>query len=191
MNFKTLLQDWRIITALGCVFLLFLIIIIKRKAMNTTTNNYEKKLPSEHIVSDEGIEHFKLWEGLRTKAYKDTADLWTTGIGHLIGSNEQYLITKVLTMDEVITLFKKDLRKFHNVVVSKIKVPITQGQYDALLSLAYNTGTIYNSIIALVNDGDLTALAKRWKTTAVTSKGQSTPTKGLVNRRLAETQLFA
>lgn len=185
MKWKAILNDWRIITAACTVAILLLIIYIRKMK----TNN--KKLPTEWTISENGKKMFVHLEGFRNKAYQDAAGLWTTGIGHLIKAGESDLKTKTLSDTEVWTMFFKDKATAEKVVKSKIKVPITNGLYDALVSLAFNTGTIYNYIIELVNDGDYTALAKRWLTTAITIKKGTVVVQGLKNRRESEVKLFA
>jgi lysozyme len=195
MNLKSFINDWRVVTGMCAVAILIFIIYLKRKGMeaisNPTHTGGGKKLPKDHIPSDEGIKHFKRWEGYEVKAYRDSGGLWTIGIGHLIKQNEQYLMSKTLTNEEIMNLFKKDIKAAHNVVVNKIKVPITQGVYDACLSLAYNTGTLYSSIVSLVTNNDISGLAKRWLTTAITVKKGTVKVQGLINRRKAEVKLFA
>jgi lysozyme len=177
---------------IALIIIALIILVKKAKAMSTIQSSKpgEKRLPANWGPDASGIAHFKKWEGIRYKAYKDSAGLWTTGIGHLIKSNEQYLITKTLTEAEVMELFYKDIAAARSVVNKKIKVPITQGLYNALLSLAFNTGTIYNFIIQLVESGDMAALKKRWLTTAITVNNGKKVVQGLKNRRADEIKLF-
>lgn len=180
--------NWKIIIACAILFILVLLISIKAKAMETLLSI--KKLPSQWKVSKKGIAHFKKWEGFRNKMYLDSAGLPTIGIGHLIKANESYLKTKILTDEEVLILFYQDIEQAIKVVNSKIKVPISNGLFDALVSLAFNTGTIYNFIIKLVEAGNMQALRNRWLTTAITVNNGKTIVKGLQNRRRDEITLF-
>ncbi len=92
-------------------------------------------------VSKKGIDFIKALEGFRNKAYKDSRGLLTTGVGHLIKPGEQNLISQVLTPDQVNALLKKDLAVFEKTVRDTIKVPLTNNQRDALISLAFNIGS--------------------------------------------------
>ena len=189
MNFKAIFSN-KINLALLILVILILILITNKKT-NFMQATGAKKLPKDHKPDEVGIAHFKTWEGYRTKAYKDSAGLWTTGIGHLIRRpKEDHLIRKILTNAEVMDLFYADIKKAHNVVVSKISVPISQGLYNALLSLAYNTGTLYSSIVKLVLADDMKGLKARWKTTAITVNQGKKRIQGLVNRRNSEIKLF-
>ena len=79
-------------------------------------------------------------EGARNKAYKDSKGLWTIGVGHLIKSDEQHLITATLTDDQVEELLRSDLKWCSEAVESSVKVPLTQAQFNALYSLCFNIG---------------------------------------------------
>lgn len=75
-------------------------------------------------------------EGERLIAYKCSANVWTIGIGHTLGVREGQKITK----KESRRLFENDLLKFENCVNRIVKTALTQQQFDALVSLAYNIG---------------------------------------------------
>lgn len=92
------------------------------------------------IISKKGIEFLTLLEGKRNKMYLDSKQLPTIGVGHLIKPSEKILLTKTLTDKEVQKLFDKDLDRFEAVVKNTIKVPISQWQKDALVSIAFNIG---------------------------------------------------
>lgn len=79
-------------------------------------------------------------EGKRNKAYKDSQGLWTIGIGHLIKPDEQHLITKTLSDQEVYNLFDEDIKKWENALNKALLVPVSQHEFDALISVLYNIG---------------------------------------------------
>lgn len=87
-------------------------------------------------------EQIKHSEGVRTTAYKDTLNNWTTGIGHLIRlSDEEYLIEKELTEEEVDQIFITDLnqaiddaRKF----ISQDSIP--EEAFFVVVDMAFNLG---------------------------------------------------
>ena len=101
-------------------------------------------------------------EGARNKAYKDSKGLWTIGVGHLIKSDEQHLITATLTDDQVEELLRSDLRWCSEAVESSVKVPLTQRQYDALYSLCFNIGEgafRKSTVVKRINANDLKGAA--------------------------------
>jgi len=87
-------------------------------------------------------EQIKHSEGVRTTAYKDTLNNWTTGVGHLIRlPDEEYLIEKELTEEEVDQIFITDLnqaiddaRKF----ISQDSIP--EEAFFVVVDMAFNLG---------------------------------------------------
>ena len=82
------------------------------------------------------IEKLKEFEGLRLEAYKDAAGVLTIGYGHtgsdvLAGDRITEYYAKELLMD--------DLGRFE-AAVRQLHVAHTQGQFDALVSFAFNLG---------------------------------------------------
>jgi lysozyme len=84
--------------------------------------------------------YIKSKESLRFKAYPDpkTGGVpWTAGwgsTGHGIGPNT------TLSEDEAEDYFMLDIQQAENNVNHYVHVPLTQGQYDALVSIFYNVG---------------------------------------------------
>ena len=82
------------------------------------------------------IEQIKVFEGLRLEAYRDAAGVLTIGYGHT-GSdiNEGDRISEYWARE----LLRKDLGATE-AAVRRLKVARTQGQFDALVSFAFNLG---------------------------------------------------
>lgn len=94
-------------------------------------------------TSPEGLAFLKAREGCRLESYKDTVGVWTIGYGHtgeLDGTelgpglkiSQQYA-------DQLLSKRLKD--EFEPCVNNSIKTPLTQHQFDALVSFCYNIGT--------------------------------------------------
>ena len=101
-------------------------------------------------------------EGARNKAYKDSKGLWTIGVGHLIKSDEQHLLNATLTDAQVEDLLKSDLKWCSEAVESSVRVPLKQGQFDALYSLCFNIGETNfkkSTVVKRINAGDLKGAA--------------------------------
>ena len=82
------------------------------------------------------IQKIKEFEGLRLEAYRDAAGVLTIGYGHTgpdISPGDR--ITRYWACE----LLKNDLGRFE-AEVRRLKVARTQGQFDALLSFAFNLG---------------------------------------------------
>ncbi|WP_425056699.1 lysozyme [Pseudomonas abyssi] len=137
-------------------------------------------------VSQQGLALIKEHEGLRLDAYLCPAKVWTIGYGHTGGVQNGQRITA----GEAERLLLADLQRFEQAVNLGVKVPLTQGQFDALASFAFNVGVgafRESTLLRLLNHGDYQGAARqfdRW----VYGGGQVLP--GLVNRRADERALF-
>jgi len=87
-------------------------------------------------ISQDGINLIKHFEGFRTKAYLDSVGVPTIGYGHTKGVK----MGMILTEDKCEQLLREDLEYFEKAVDSLVKIPITQNQFDALVSFAFNLG---------------------------------------------------
>jgi lysozyme len=78
-------------------------------------------------------------EGFKTKAYKDTKGIWTIGVGHTAAAGPPFPAPGMtITRAQVEEILSRDLVAFEDCVESAVRVPLTQGQFDALVSLAFN-----------------------------------------------------
>lgn len=139
-------------------------------------------------ISDKGIKFIQKWEGLSLTPYKDVAGYWTVGYGHLMDKNDD--TTRKISLFEAEELLKKDLSWAERVVNDYVKVPISQNEYDALVSFVYNVGKnafIKSTLLKKLNLDDKNGASnefKRW----VRAGGKVI--KGLQNRRESEKNLF-
>lgn len=138
------------------------------------------------ITSQKGIDLIKNFEGCRLKAYKCPAGIWTIGYGHTAGVKQGQVITPAQAEE----FLKQDLKRFETSVRSLVTVPITQNQFDALVSFTYNLGATAlktSTLLKKLNAGDYNSAAEefdRW----VYANGNKLL--GLVKRRAAEKELF-
>lgn len=140
-------------------------------------------------LSQKGIELIKQFEGYSSKAYPDPATggaPWTIGYGTTKGVKPGM----VITAQQAEKMLRDDVAKFESGVSSLITAPTTQGQFDAMVSLAYNIG--------LGNFGKSTLLKKhnsRCYTCAadqfrVWNRANGKVMNGLTKRRAAERQVY-
>jgi lysozyme len=90
-------------------------------------------------LSQRGIDLIKQFEGYSSKAYPDPATggaPWTIGYGTTKGVKPGMIITA----GQAEKMLRDDVAKFESGVSSLITAPTTQGQFDAMVSLAYNIG---------------------------------------------------
>lgn len=120
----------------------------------------------------------------------------TIGIGHLIRPPEYdrfrpYLSNKKLTAAQIEALFHEDIERISAPLRKKIKGPITQSMWDAVLLQAFNTGPYTKSISAAIdaiNAQDKAGARAALLRAPTTSKGKVVP--HLVARRKEEADLF-
>jgi GH24 family phage-related lysozyme (muramidase) len=92
--------------------------------------------------------------------YNDAAGNCTAGIGHLVHKKpctpEDYTTWgKQMTKDKALELLQQDVQKAEEIVKKAITgVKLTQAQFDALVSLAYNLGNIPEDVADAVNTGN-------------------------------------
>jgi len=138
-------------------------------------------------ISQRGIDLIKEFEGCRLKAYKCPAGVWTIGYG---ATGSGIVEGFVWSQEKADAALAKHLAEFSSAVTSLVTVPVTQSQFDALVSFAYNVGANAlrkSTLLRLLNSGDYSGAAKqfgRW-----INKGTSFES-GLRRRREAERQLF-
>jgi lysozyme len=154
-------------------------------------------------VSQKCIEQIKKDEGVRNKPYQCPALLWTVGVGHVIDPNHAKVPMadrkalpipagwdRILTSIEIDDILRTDLNRFEAGVLRLIKVPLTQGQFDALVSFSFNVGlgNLQNSTLRMkVNRGEYEAAAEQF---LVWTKAGGKVLKGLVIRRTHEKEMF-
>lgn len=145
----------------------------------------------KYSLSDNGMKLLEQFEGLRLEAYLDSARIATIGWGSIKYPNGN----KVKLGDKITKAQAKeyklhDLKEFENTVNTSVKVPLTQNQYDALVSLSYNIGSSAfknSTLLKKLNSGDYKGAAEQF---LVWNKVNSKKVQGLVNRREAERNLF-
>jgi lysozyme len=142
-------------------------------------------------LNDQGLALIRKFEGLRTGAYRDAAGVWTIGYGHTSFAGPPRVGRGMkITRNEAASILARDLAGFAAGVASHVRVPLSDGQFSALVSFAYNVGLENfrkSSVLRAVNDGDCCAVPRRlslW----VKAGGKVLP--GLINRRAAEGALF-
>lgn len=113
-------------------------------------------------ITETGAQMLTAREGVRLVPYHDSKGYCTTGIGHLIAHRrctpadiQQWTLPN---RQAAIDLFRKDLVTYENAVLEAVKVPLTDNQFDALVSLCYNIGVngfkSSKAVTARLNTGD-------------------------------------
>jgi lysozyme len=132
----------------------------------------------------------------RLTSYTAAKGYPTIGIGHLVRPPEYdrfrpYLSDKKLTAAQIEALFQEDIKRISAPLRKKIKGPITQSMWDALVLQAFNTGPYTKSLSAAIdaiNAQDKAGARAALLRAPTTSKGKVVP--HLVARRKEEADLF-
>ena len=126
-------------------------------------------------------------EGLRLEAYLCPAGVPTIGYGHTRGVR---LGTRI-SVEQANQLLTVDLERVRLQLMQSVKVPVSEGQFKALLSFAFNVGAAAvkdSTLLKYLNAGKFEAAAQefsRW----VYVKGKKSV--GLERRRAREAAVFA
>lgn len=132
-------------------------------------------------VSNVGVNLVKKWEGCRLMAYLDPGGIPTIGYGHTAGVK----IGDKITEEKATEFLLQDLKKAEAAVNKYSGYGFNQNEYDALVSFAYNVG----SINQLCKNGTRTKyqIAQHIQAYVLCNGKRLT---GLVNRRKEEYNLF-
>lgn len=144
-------------------------------------------------VSQKGINLLKEFEGVKLVAYLDSANIPTIGFGTTVYPDG----TKVKMGDKIT---KKEAEEYLYDHINKhvipyidklVKVPLKQNEVDALVSLIYNIGATNfknSTLLKKINSRQSkAAIELSWK---AWNKAGGKTLRGLVNRRLAEINLY-
>ena len=149
-------------------------------------------------LSDQGLDLIKEFEGYLTKqsdgsckAYQCQAGVWTCGWGCTegVGPNTHW------TAAEATAALAREMGKHEAAVVKALTVPVSQSQFDALVSFCYNCGPgALKSLVKPLNAGDARGTAAKFaefnKFTDPVDRVKKV-SRGLVRRRAREADVFA
>lgn len=136
--------------------------------------------------SSNGLQLTEYFEGCSLTAYQDAAGVWTIGYGHTIGVQPGDTCTQA----QAEAWLEQDVAGAVATVNQFVTVPLTQGQFDALVDFVFNLGATNfesSTLLKLLNEGDYAGAADqfvRWDH----CNGEENV--GLLARRQAETAEF-
>ena len=140
-----------------------------------------------------GIDMIKAFEGFRASPYKCSAGVPTIGYGATFypGGKKVTMTDPAITEEQAVGLLANMLVSFEKYVDSYCIDTITQNQFDALVSFAYNLGpanlkasTLLKKVNINPNDESISLEFMKW----VKAGGKTL--KGLVRRREEESKLY-
>lgn len=142
------------------------------------------------------IEHIKMSEGCRLAAYRCPSGVWTVGYGHTGADVTPGLR---ITQAEADQLLAEDVARLEAELQRWMKIDgvgaLRQGQYDALVSFAFNVGmsalrgsTLWRKLKADAGDASIVTEFGRW--VYGTRNGRKVVLPGLVQRRAREVKMY-
>ncbi len=154
-------------------------------------------LPQQRQLSSKGLDFIARHEALPNrqpalKIYTDSAGYPTIGYGHKVLPGEDF--SKGITKAQAEALLRQDIQRAVRQVNAGLKVPVSQNQFDALVSLAYNEGRVSvlpkRQMMKAVNVGHVgepNFTTYRF----VHVNGKKVVNRGLLNRRKDEYRLYS
>lgn len=147
-------------------------------------------------ISKAGEDIIKEFESLQLESYVDTKDkygepIYAIGWGHtgLVDGNKIVKGQKI-TEQKAEELFLEDMKEFEKKVKHYVQVPLTQNQFDALVSMAYNVATA--NFVRMIEISELNKGIYEKVPDAMMhfNVSQGRILKGLTRRRKMEANLF-
>lgn len=137
-------------------------------------------------ISQDGLELIKRFEGCRLVAYYDSVNVLTIGYGSTTDVAPGMRITQAQAEQRL----KDDCIEAETCVNTSVRVPLTQGEFDACVSFVFNLGCSAfrgSTLLRKLNDSDFDGAAAefaRW------NKAGGQVLAGLTARREAEAKRF-
>lgn len=146
-------------------------------------------------VSKAGLELIAGFEGWRADLYEDVAGHCTIGYGHLVhqgnitAADRKGPFGKGISKDQGMALLHKDAQRMVQAVRDCVTVPLSQNQFDALVSFTFNVGAgalRRSTLVRRINAGERDVAGEFLKWNKAGGKVYA----GLTRRRTAEAAMF-
>lgn len=137
-------------------------------------------------LGPKGIALIQSFEQLRLVSYQDQHGVWTIAWGHTLG----VVPYQTCTREDADAWFIQDTGIAVRAVNASLTVPVSQEEFDALVSFTYNVGIgseAHSTLVKLLDAGNVAAAADefpKW------NHVDGVPNAGLTRRRAAERDLF-
>lgn len=139
-------------------------------------------------TSQKGIDLIKEFEGYSERVYMCAGGKYTIGYGHTRGVE----VGDTCTREQAEEYMRQDLVDAEETIEALINVPLSQNQFDALVSLVYNigSGNFFDSTIRRVINLRISDIEEYRRAWMMWVKSRGKVLKGLVRRREAEFKMF-
>jgi lysozyme len=152
-------------------------------------------------LNESGYQLIQVFEGLKLNPYLCSAGVPTIGYGNTVYPNGRKVTLKdaSITKEFAQQMFRSTADLFAKDVTGLIKSKVTQNQFNALVSFAYNLGTdidaddipeglgdstLLKKVNANPNDKSIVSEFLKW------NKAKGVVVSGLTKRRIKETQIY-
>ncbi|MBA3068769.1 MAG: hypothetical protein FP825_09835 [Hyphomonas sp.] len=142
-------------------------------------------------MSANGIELIQSFEGFRPQAARLPGGGWLIGYGHTATARAGLQIT---LRDAVLILRHHDLPPIEQLIAEQVLAPLSQNEFDALVSFAFNIGPeafAASDVVPALNAGDRARAADAmWAWRLANISGELRVVDALARRRAAEIAMF-
>ena len=180
------MKQWQAVAAAAWISLAVASPALSESNANAGAASSDNERPATSWTTNEdGLTLIAESEGLRLTAYNEGAT-WRIGYGHSTGVTNGQTITAA----EAESFLRSDVHECEVAIGNLVTVPVTQGEFSALVSLCYTTGAFAMrkaTVISRLNAGDRGGAADAFMLWTK-SGGKTSPL--LVTRRTAEQALF-
>lgn len=142
-------------------------------------------------TSASGLELIQSFEGFRPRAARLADGRWLIGFGHTATARPNLQISQ---RDAVLILIHHDLPPIEDLIAERVLSPLSQNEFDALVSFAFNIGAdafAGSDVVPALNAGDRAKAADAmWAWRLANISGELRVVDALARRRAAEVALF-
>lgn len=142
--------------------------------------------PSRRQINQAGLALIKEFEGCRLEAYRCPAGVATIGYG----STQGVKMGMKINQNQAESLLRQDLERFERGIELAVNVPLSDNQFGALVSFAFNVGInafSRSTLLKVLNQGYYRTAADQF---TFWDKADGRVLPGLTRRRQAERTLF-
>jgi len=104
------------------------------------------------MTSEAGLKFLEGNEGRVLRVYKDVSGILTCGVGHVVRPEDHLALGQSISEELCEMFLREDVGKAEEAISAAVGVPMTQNQFDALVSLTFNIGVHGFRISSVLKD---------------------------------------
>ncbi len=109
-------------------------------------------------LSAAGVKFLESCEGVVLRVYRDVSGIPTCGVGHVVLPEDGLSVGDPITQAQCDAFLTHDVGKCEAAINGSVTVPLTQNQFDALVSLTFNIGVggfLSSTVLHDLNAGNI------------------------------------